>query len=74
MTTISRTKRQYTDTEVAEAIMVYDELRKCGGVNKGRLDLEKIAAGYGKGWRQDVDIQWRPLAATVEDLDEEARE
>lgn len=68
MKTLSPTKRQYTGAEIAEAIMVYDELKKCGGVNKGVLDLEKIAAGYGKDWHKDVDIQFHPLAATVEDL------
>jgi hypothetical protein len=68
MKQISETKRQYDGKEIAEAVMVYDELRKIGAVDKGRLDAQKIAASYrNEGHGVDMDFGW-PLKVTVIDL------
>ncbi len=69
MRNISSTKRQYTGAEIAEAIMVYDELKRIGAVDKGRLDAQKIASDYrNEGWGKNVDFDVSPLRATVEEL------
>jgi len=60
--------RRYTAKEIAEAVLVYDELRRCGAVSKGELDVDKIAAGYRKDWGKDVDFDLDRLSATVTDL------